>query len=166
MPQLFGEKLRKLRRQQKLTQAELAQQLDLASHAHVANIERGQDVPSLALVLRIARLFGVAIDYLLRDAHPTDQILPSILNGQTFSTISPSLFGEKLRALREQNNLNQIELARQLSLARQGYVSNLETGRKSPSISLVVQIANLFSVTTDYLLLDEIPVASALTGSA
>src|SRR6266542_266095 len=68
------------------------------------------------------------------------------------------LVGAKLRALRQQQRLTQGELAHQLGLARQGYISNLETGRKTPSLDLVVQIANLFGVTTDYLLRDAISV--------
>jgi transcriptional regulator with XRE-family HTH domain len=50
--------------------------------------------------------------------------------------------------------MTQIELAQRLGLARQGYVSNLEAGRKAPSLDLVVQIADLFGVSTDYLLRD------------
>jgi DNA-binding XRE family transcriptional regulator len=64
----------------------------------------------------------------------------------------PRLLGEKLRYLRMQRQMTQVELAQQLGLARQGYVSNLEAGRKAPSLDLVVQIADLFGVTTDYLL--------------
>jgi DNA-binding XRE family transcriptional regulator len=53
-----------------------------------------------------------------------------------------------------QRQMTQVELAQRLGLARQGYVSNLEAGRKAPSLDLVVQIADLFGVTTDYLLRD------------
>jgi transcriptional regulator with XRE-family HTH domain len=70
----------------------------------------------------------------------------------------PSLLGEKLRHLRMQQQITQVELAQRLGLARQGYVSNLEAGRKLPSLDLVVQIADLFGVTTDYLLRDSIGV--------
>lgn len=54
--------------------------------------------------------------------------------------------------------MTQVELAHLLGLARQGYISNLEAGRKMPSLDIVVQIADLFGVTTDYLLRDIIPV--------
>jgi transcriptional regulator with XRE-family HTH domain len=55
--------------------------------------------------------------------------------------------------LRLQRNLSQVDLARQLGITRQGYISNLEAGRKRPSPELVVQTADLFGVTTDDLLL-------------
>src|SRR5262249_10254568 len=137
-----------------MTQAELAEQLGLATHAHIANLEANRDVASLALVLRVATLFGVTIDYLLRDVIPTEGIRDGNSEVGSTSGTAGLLFGDKLRALRLQRNLTQLELARQLGLARQGYISNLEVGRKAPSLDLVVQIADLFGVTTDYLLSD------------
>jgi transcriptional regulator with XRE-family HTH domain len=47
-------------------------------------------------------------------------------------------------------------LTQYLNLASQAYVSNLEAGRKTPSPELVVRIADLFGVTTDYLLRDDV----------
>ena len=70
----------------------------------------------------------------------------------------PRLLGDKIRYLRTQRQMTQVELAHLLGLARQGYISNLEAGRKMPSLDIVVQIADLFGVTTDYLLRDIIPV--------
>lgn len=70
----------------------------------------------------------------------------------------PQLLGEKVRFLRAQRQITQVELAQRLGLARQGYISNIEAGRKVPSLDVLVQIADLFGVTTDYLLRDAIPV--------
>ena len=62
------------------------------------------------------------------------------------------------RALRLHAGWGQTEMARRLGLARRGYVSNLEGGRKAPSLELVVLIADLFEVSADYLLRDAISV--------
>jgi transcriptional regulator with XRE-family HTH domain len=67
-----------------------------------------------------------------------------------------SLFGERLRDLRLKRDLSQSELARLLGLAARAYISNLEAGRKMPSLDLAMQIAELFGVTTDYLLRDTV----------
>jgi len=155
MAQLFGAKLRYLRHQRALTQVELAQQL--ASQGHITALETGKEAPSLRLVLQIARFFGVSTDYLLRDTVPVEQItatdqIPSELDPL------PQLFGPKLRALRVQHNLTQGALAHQFGLRRHAYISNLEAGRKAPSLDIVVQIADLFQVTTDYLLRDDVPI--------
>jgi transcriptional regulator with XRE-family HTH domain len=165
MPQLFGEKVRHLRRQRVLTQVGLAQKLGLASHAHIANLEAGRDVASLDLVVRVAHLFRVGIDYLLRDTVPGGGGAVSVVDDATGSDVASRLFGTKLRALRLGRTLSQTDLAHQLGLARRGYISNLETGRKAPSLELVVQIADLFEVTTDYLLRESLPVGEIGSGT-
>lgn len=60
-------------------------------------------------------------------------------------------FHERLRALREDNDLTQEQLAETLHISRKT-LSNYETGYRTPSIYLVVKIADYFNVSTDYLL--------------
>ncbi len=156
MPRLFGDKLRYLRRQRGIIQVDLARQLGLASHAHIANLEASKDASSLDLIVRVARLFGVTVDSLLRDTIPVEALEAYRLPSSSQSELSPQHFGIQLRALRLQRNLSQVDLAQQLGIARQAYISNLEAGRKRPSPELVVQIADLFGVTADYLLLNSI----------
>jgi transcriptional regulator with XRE-family HTH domain len=157
MPRLLGNKLRYLRLQHEMTQVELAQKLGLASHAHVSHLESQRHEPSLDLVLQVADLFQVRMDYLLLDTIPIEQ--PSSYPGtKTFhQELRQRLFGTKLRYLRKRRNLLQTDLAHRLAATTQAHISFLESGRKSPSIDLVLQIAAIFGVTTDYLLRDAIP---------
>ncbi len=67
-------------------------------------------------------------------------------------------FGEKLRTLRKRHGLTQHELAARLGFASQGYIHFLETGKKVPNAILVIKIADLFQITTDQLLRDELDV--------
>jgi transcriptional regulator with XRE-family HTH domain len=152
MPRLFGNKLRYLRQQHGIFQADLAHQLGLASHAHIANLEASKDAPSLDLIVRVVRLFSVTADSLLRDTIPIEELAAHRLLSANTSELSTQYFGTQLRVLRLQRNLSQVDLARQLGIARQGYISNLEAGRKRPSPELIVQTADLFGVTTDDLL--------------
>jgi transcriptional regulator with XRE-family HTH domain len=163
MPRLFGEKVRALRRQRDMTQVELARKIGLAAHTHITKLEAGQDAPSLDLVLRIAAVFRVTTDHLLRDTIALEE--PAATTGELREGL-PELFGRKLHTLRRRQGLSQNDLARQLGLARRGYISNLETGRKKPSLDLVVQVADLFGVTTDYLLRDPIPPKDRGSGTA
>jgi transcriptional regulator with XRE-family HTH domain len=162
MPRLIGEKLHYLRLQQGLTQVDLARQLGLASHSHVAKVEAGEDTVSLSLVIRIARLLSVSTDYLLRDALPVE-------NPVAFSVSVPSndqalSFGAQLQTLRLQRQLSQRDLARQLGLASHTYVGGLEADRgKLPSLELTVRIADFFGVTTDTLLSGALPPATRAT---
>jgi transcriptional regulator with XRE-family HTH domain len=64
-------------------------------------------------------------------------------------------FGRKLRELRKKRNLTLNQLAKELEFETHSYLSALESGKKQPSLGLVIKIAKLFKVTTDYLLLDE-----------
>ena len=152
MLRLFGDKLRYLRRQHRLTQTDLSRHLDLASQAYISDLEAGRKIPSLDLVVRIVDLFSVTSDYLLRDAIPVDSQVTSSLREAPREALPINQFGEKLRYLRQQQRLTQTTLAQQVGLASQAYVSDLEAGRKAPSLDLVVRIAELFGVTTDYLL--------------
>jgi len=158
MPRLFGEKLRFLRHQSGITQVDLAHRLSLASYARIIRLEANQDAPSLALVRRISRLFNVTTDYMLRDTIPVDAVAASDVEQVDDSGTLPQLFGAKLRARRLSRKLSQTDVARNLRLGSRAYISNLELGRKTPSLDLVVQIADLFGVTTEYLLCDAIPV--------
>ncbi len=59
--------------------------------------------------------------------------------------------GERIKALRLENQLTQEKLAELLSISPQA-VSRWETGAALPDISLLPPLANLFGVTTDHLL--------------
>lgn len=63
----FGEKLRALRIQDGLTLQQMAGELGYATHAYISELESGKKVPTAALVLKVARRFGVSTDALLMD---------------------------------------------------------------------------------------------------
>jgi transcriptional regulator with XRE-family HTH domain len=65
-------------------------------------------------------------------------------------------FGEKLRVLRIQRGMTQRELARALGYVTSGYISEVETDKKKPSLDLVLKVAQLFQVTTDQLTRDDL----------
>jgi DNA-binding XRE family transcriptional regulator len=95
----------------------------------------------------------VTTDYLLRDTLPADSPIAAATIPLPEGKLS-QFFGAQLRRLRAQHSMTQVDLARHLGAASQGHVSLLESGRKTPSIDLVLQCADLFGVTTDYLLRD------------
>lgn len=67
-------------------------------------------------------------------------------------------FGEKLRDLRKAHGISIKELASQLGYASHSYLSEIETGKKLPTIELVLKVSHLFNVSTDQLLKDEVEV--------
>ena len=60
-------------------------------------------------------------------------------------------FSDRIKNLREQTNLTQADLAKKLNITRSA-VNAWELGLSAPSTAFVVELAKLFSVTTDYLL--------------
>lgn len=67
-------------------------------------------------------------------------------------------FGEKLRILRKRRGLTLQELARELGITSHSYISAIEFGKKQPSVTLVLKVAELFDVSTDQLLKDYLEV--------
>jgi len=61
------------------------------------------------------------------------------------------LTAEKIKALRTARGWTQADLARQLNITRNG-VNSWEQGLSMPSPAFLVELAKVFSVTTDYLL--------------
>ena len=60
-------------------------------------------------------------------------------------------FGNTLNTLRTQNHMTQAQLAQQLGLTK-SVISAYETGLRMPSYEVLITIARIFKVTTDYLL--------------
>lgn len=57
----LGRKVQKLRKEQNLTQEELAYQLGI-SRVYMGFIEQGRESPSLKLLMKISRKFGVKVE--------------------------------------------------------------------------------------------------------
>lgn len=67
------------------------------------------------------------------------------------------MLSTRIHELRTALGWNQVELARGLNVSKQT-VSNWENDNIQPSIDMLVRLAQIFGVTTDYLLgLDDIP---------
>lgn len=63
MNNVFGERLRELRRERNIGQIRLAGELDVGKSI-ISLWETGQCEPTLSKLVAIARYFGVSIDYL------------------------------------------------------------------------------------------------------
>lgn len=56
-----------------------------------------------------------------------------------------------LKKIREQQNLNQQKVAMDLNISREA-LSHYETGKREPSLSLLVQMSEYFNVSINYLI--------------
>ena len=67
------------------------------------------------------------------------------------------MLGQRLYEIRTSFGWSQVELAKKLNISKQT-VSNWENENIQPSIEMLVRLAKIFNVTTDYLLgLDDVP---------
>jgi Predicted transcriptional regulators len=60
-------------------------------------------------------------------------------------------FGEKLKTLRKEKGLTQLQLAERLGITK-SVISAYESSSRYPSYDVLISIARIFGVTTDYLL--------------
>lgn len=65
-------------------------------------------------------------------------------------------FGEKLRILRKRRGMTLRELAEALGSPSHGYIGNLESGRRKPTLELAFKIAKLFHVPVERLANDDL----------
>ena len=72
------------------------------------------------------------------------------------------ILAEKIAEQRKKNGWSQEELAEKLSVSRQS-VSKWESAQSVPDLNRVLKLAEIFGVTTDYLLKDEIETTQSMT---
>ena len=78
---LFGQKIRKLRNLHHMSQAKLAELIDVSTN-YIGQIERGDRKPSLETVVALCNALNTNMDYLLSDSLTLneDQLTLDILN--------------------------------------------------------------------------------------
>jgi transcriptional regulator with XRE-family HTH domain len=63
----IGERITQLRKQLHLSQDELAKKVDV-SRTIIGNYERNTNTPSIEILLKIAKVFNVSVDYLIGES--------------------------------------------------------------------------------------------------
>jgi transcriptional regulator with XRE-family HTH domain len=67
-------------------------------------------------------------------------------------------FGTKLRALRKSHGMTLVQLTHAMGYSNNGYISLIETGKVTPRVDFVIKVADLFRVSTDRLIRDELEI--------
>ena len=65
------------------------------------------------------------------------------------------LAGRQIRLIRNQHDITQKDFAEKIN-SSQNYLSDVETGKKRPSLDYYVTIANFFKVSLDYIFQDSL----------
>ena len=61
------------------------------------------------------------------------------------------MLGQNIRMLRQARGLSQVDLGKRLNVSKQS-IANWENDNIKPAVETLVQMADFFSVSTDYLL--------------
>ena len=72
----IGRRIKLAREAKKLTQAQLAEMVDL-SPMHISVLERGQKPPKLETLIKLANILDVSGDFLLQDVIAYSKTIPS-----------------------------------------------------------------------------------------
>lgn len=71
-------------------------------------------------------------------------------------------FGMRLKEKRKAAGMTQEELAEKIGLSTKKHISGMECGKEACSIDLLLEIAEVLDVSTDYLLMGKDPGGEAL----
>lgn len=137
------EKVRYLREEQELTQKEIGNFLGV-DHSTYASWERGRDLFPLKQLLILANFYHVNIDYI------TD-ISPQKNYQKEERKINKELMAQRLRIIRKENNLTQMELAQKLNTSHSA-ISDYERGNRIPPLIILYQLSQLFNISIDFIL--------------
>ena len=132
----LGRRIAQLRKEQNMTQQELANILEVSREA-VSMWEIGLRQPNLDTLQKLADFFGCSVDYLLGRT------------SQCTSNTNP--IGRRIAQLRKKRNITQEELANILEVSREA-VSMWEIGLRQPNLDTLQKLADFFGCSVDYLL--------------
>lgn len=138
----LAERLAALRKQAKLSQAEVAAKLSLSRQA-VSKWESGKGLPSLIAYSVLSSLYGISVDVILAGKEAKED--------ETLPKQSGKSFHEALREARRHRKISQESLAQSLSVSRQS-VSKWESGKAEPDADHLIALAELLKVSLTQLL--------------
>ncbi|WP_393965228.1 helix-turn-helix domain-containing protein [Exiguobacterium sp. S22-S28] len=159
-----GDRLRELRAQRGWQQDETASKFGMTP-ATLSRFENGKRQPDPSTLVLLADAFDVSADFLLGrverpeatpsryDGHAskTNDRIHLSEQGHTTLVHEKRFQNERLRKWRLKKGMQQDELAMRVK-TNTSTLSRIENGKKQPDPEMIILIAELFNVSTDYLL--------------
>lgn len=142
----FGMKLKELRNSKNLTQLQLSEILE-TSKSNISKYEAGSVEPNLDTLLKLSKIFGVPIDYILGN----DNYGIDYSNYQMDTSEFGLTFKDKLKSILKDKNLSQQDFAKTTGFNSEDADAFL-WGNKVPSVDELMKIAGALNVSANYLL--------------
>ena len=152
----IGKFISTMRKKKDLTQEQLAEKLNVSKNA-VSKWERGLNLPDASIMQDVCSILDISLNELFageklnkdEQIKHSEQTIINILKNQKHRNKIYKILEE-----RKKNGWSQEELANQLGVSRQA-VSKWESAGAVPDLQRILQMSELFGVSTDYLLKDE-----------
>jgi transcriptional regulator with XRE-family HTH domain len=136
-------RIRKIREQEGITQTRLQQESGL-NPSILSHIELGSRIPSVETLVKISTALSVSPDWLL--GLPERKGPADLARGHW-----KRIIGKRLRFAREHAELNQSLLSRKTGIAA-AMISNIENGKRFPSVGSLVSLCEQLKVSSEWLL--------------
>lgn len=132
------------RRDLNMTQDELAQKLGYESKDKIVQIEKGQvDLPISEIIE-----FSNALDESISDLLNLEK---GLYYSKKENNVIYNEIGQRIKQKRKDLNKTQNELSKLLGIER-STLQKYEAGKRNIPISVIIELSNIFSCSTDYLL--------------
>ena len=156
---IFNERLKLLRKEKGLTQMQAAEALGI-NYRHYQRLESDGTAPNYANLVQISDFFGVSLDYLAGRAERAGgysakssrarQSARQLYRADNRVSRGVSMFSQRIRLLRNERHLTQVDAARAVGLSARGY-QDLELG-VTPRGDTLLAIAEFYHVSMDWLM--------------
>lgn len=139
-----SERIFRIRKENDLSQAKMSEMLGIGRSTY-KNYEVAQSDPSLSLLVKIAVIFDVSVDYIVGRCDEKKSIR------QFYDIENKTSFSTRIRKLRIKANMTQTEVAKAVGLTQRATYVCYERAEKEPSLPRLIALADLFGVSLDYL---------------
>ena len=146
----FNEKLKQLREERQLEYEDVAKKVYVAPRA-VKEWEQGKNYPSVPLLMRLSKFYGLSMEELLAEDKAELPIDPVDVQG-TFLELR---FGDKVQVLRKQIKMTRAVFSEKTGLATKT-LELWETGDSLPNTLALMKVSKLLSTPMDELLSEEL----------
>lgn len=141
---VLSDRLKLLREEKGVMQKEIANYLNITTSAY-GFYEQDKRTPTPEMLSSLAEYFGTTVDYLIGRYDNKSSSISSK------TSCNNTLFQKRLKELRAEKNMTQEDVANKLNLTKSAY-GYYEQGKTVPDAYMLSSLAEIFNVTTDYLL--------------
>ncbi len=140
---LYKDRLKRLREEKELTQAFLAELLNIHEFVY-GQYEREYTIMPIRHLNTLSNYFNVSVDYLFSFSLEKNY-------GNIRSSIDLNIVALRLKEFRKEKKLTQESLAQLLNVVK-GTVGNYESGRALIATPFLYEICKKYKISADYLL--------------